>query len=305
MAYGGKIEVPVTGRTIHFQARTEVDAEAIAGIIRASIAGAYKRAGQIVANLLVSSTLPNTPQSRFLSGGTGRNTPNKKEVTRLKQRIRKTISGKIPDAVPDAKGRPVLAGPNKIRNGSSVPVVTERKLRGRRSRTRRVNKPDRVLNAGEILQYIRDNTYMIAKKKAVTRRMNNYTSLAWTTKADLKQASNALEKRAGNFIFGWNSLAEAVGGRAVKAGTQDGGKYDSPGGTSSLHIDPDNDYMYMDGTNTNVPKFKERYMETVIDANTEKWVDIALDIAFKEIKPSNLKKLKSVQDYEGVTIEWD
>lgn len=305
MAYGGKIDIPVTGKTIHFQAQTEVDAEAIAGIIRASIDGAYKRAGQIVANLLVSSTLPNTPQSRFLSGGGGRNTPNKKEVNELKKRIRKTISGKIPNAVPDYKGRPVLAGPNKIQNGSSVPVVTERKLRGRRSRTRKLNKPDRVLNAEEILKYIRDNTYMMAKKKAVTRRMNHGTALAWTTKADLKQASKALERRAGNFIFGWNSLAEAVGGRAVKAGTLNDGKYDSPGGAGSFSSDPENDRFYFDGVNTNVPKFKQRYMETVIDANTEKWVDIALVTAFKEIKPSNLRKLKAVKDYEGVTIEWD
>lgn len=302
----GSTSVPLRSRNITFQAATHVDAEKIAKLIQNAIGNSFKRAGQMVTNIVASSTLPNTPQTRFDSRKPGRLKPNKGQVKKLQERIKRNLlgTGNPNNAIPDDKGQPVFAGKNGAEITSAAPVFVERKYRSK-VKGRKINKPDRLLGKEEVIRHIIEGTEFSTKKGAAMRYKKHGHKYAWTTKANLKAAVNHFTKRAGNFLFGWNELSKSVGSAAIKNGTVSGGLYDSPGGAGSFMSNVASESFNMRGSDNNVPGDKHKYLNSYIAQNLGKWVNASVQSSLRQVNPNNIKKLSGIKDMQNVKIMWD
>lgn len=315
---GESVLNPVTGQRIGFTARTKVDAAAIHGIILASVEGAFERAVQQLLNMVVSVTLPNNPDSYMHAARTGRYRPDNRQVKALKDRIEKDFGMPV-DAVPDLHGHPVLGGVNGIGKWGAMPVVYERKWRRKTQRAQ--NAPDRILTGGELRRWVEEETYRLERKHTVHRVVKpdvrrHSSGWVWTTRAAWKQLVKEEAVKAGNFIFGWDELGKLVHSRAVKSATLPGGQYGSAGsgkGRAVMEFSEAKRNMVMSAENMNAPapgkvdfvKGADVRAQKILDARLESAWDKSLNNAFKQLNPRNLKKLKAVQDYEGVDIFWE
>lgn len=300
----GSTNIPLSGRSIAFTAKTQVDADALSNIIKHSIDGAFKRAGQMVTNIVASSTLPNTPKTRFNAKKPGSLKPNREQVKKLQERIRTNLlgNGEPNNAIPDEKGRPVFPGKNGAEINSAAPVLVERKYKGRKGR--KVNRPDRILGKDEVIKLIQQGTEFRTTKSAAMRYKKHGFKYGWTTKANLKAAVNYFVKRAGNFVFGWSELAKSVGSAAIKNGTVNGGLYDKPGGFGSFSSNVNSEQFRLNGADNNVPGDKHKYLESYIGKNMGKWVNASMFSALRQVNPNNIKKLSGVKDMKNVQISW-
>lgn len=307
---------PVTGDYLDWTAKTKVDAEAIHGIILSAANGAFERAVQQLLNMVVSVTFPNNPDSYMRGPSTGRYRPSKKAVKKLQDRIIKDL-GPALDAVPGADGKPVLKGPNGIGGGAAMPVVVERKWRGRTGR--KLNRPDRVLNENDLLRFLESETYRWGKRHTVHRVVKpavrrTRDGWVWTTKAAWKRVTKELSLEAGNFAFGWNELGKLVRSRAVSSATLSNGRYqDSSSGFAKMVFNEARKTMSLESVNANAPvpgkgdfvKGADYRAQRILDNMLESAWEKALWNAFGQINIKNLKKLKSVQDFDGVEFFWD
>lgn len=254
---------------------------------------------QTVTNKIVSRTLPNTPQN------TG--SVSKKNVTALRKRIRKNFlnDGDFLQTYPNHYGKPIFD--DDVASGSTaLPVVVVRPYRGRPKKGRKVNQPDRIYEPHALLSYLDRYTEFRKKKKAVMRYKKQGAHLVWTTKQNLQEASRIMEARAGNNIFGWNSLASQVGSAAMSKSLNVGkGRFDSPGG--SARITPATfssvDSMRIQALNTNAPQETTGYQQRVIDVNIPKWVQNAFARDLKFMTPRKL--LKGVKLPPDISVTWD
>lgn len=302
--YEGNIAIPTKGN-VYVTAQTHVDGAKLRAIIDRMIAASFERAGQMTTNTLAASTLPNTPQTRFASSKAKGLKPNKNEVKKLQHRIKNDILGegaRLNTAIPRGDGRPVWEGENGVELNSSVPLLVQRNYRNRSKR--RTNKPDRILSAEEAIAHIKANTYMFAKGKAgATRRMRSGAKFAWTTRAAWKRAADKFVKRAGNFIFGWSGMADAVHSAAVRGGVPTNGIYDSPG-TGKFEASPENETFYLEGDNANAPGWKDRYLTSYINKNMQKWIDIGVETSMKQMNIRNIMKAAGNAGLNYVTVKW-
>lgn len=308
---------PVTGKSIGWTANTRVDAEAIHGVILSATRGAFERAAQMLLNMVVSVTFPNNPDTYMSAASTGRYRPNKKAVKQLQDRIHRDF-GPLLDAVPGADGKPVLGGPNGIGGGAAMPVVVERKWRGRTGR--KLNRPDRVLNENELRQFLESETFRMAKRHTVHRKVKpavrrTRDGWVWTTKAAWNKVKKEAGLESGNFAFGWNELGKLVHSRAVASATLSGGRYTQSGSESlaRLEFNEAQKSMFLEAANSNAPRpgkgdwvqGADTRGQAIVDRMMETGWDKALYKAFSQINPKNLQKLKSVQDFDGVEFFWN
>lgn len=317
----GTVQVPDAGRNtvLSYQVSTQVDADALESLIRGSISASYKRAMQMLLNMVVGVTLPNNPNS-FSSGKStpGSYKPNKEQLKKLEGRMTKDFpySKKIPEAFPNAYGRPILKGDRGLVRGGPFNVATPRAFRGRPKKGRKVNTPDRVLSTEQLQKWVDEQSTFIEKNHTVRRiRKDSRAPWVWTTKAALKAVSKDMKLRAGNFIHGWDAIAQKVGSNAVKNATRSGGKYDAAAGLNFFEISSMEDvaWTFM-AENLNAPtpragsrdftKSKEIYLQKVIDREIPFWVERCFDKALREVNPANLLKHSKVRDMKGVSIHW-
>ena len=161
---------------------------------------------------------------------------SKKATMKLRQRIRTnfTMNGNYLRTYPNHYGKPIFD--EGVAEGKSMlPVVVVKKYVGRPKKGHKVNKPDRIYEPQALLSYINRYTVFRRKKDAVMRYKKDGAKYIWTTKENLYRASKMEEQRAGNNIFGWNSLAEKVGSAAMRRTLNlSGGNFDRPGGNASI-----------------------------------------------------------------------
>lgn len=313
----GTVQVPnVGGNTVlSYQVSTQVDADALEALIRGSIAASHKRAMQMVLNMVVGVTLPNNPNSFSTGKSTpGSYRPNKQQLKKLEDRMSKDFpySKKFPEAFPNAHGRPILKGDRGLVRGGPFNVATPRKFRGRPKKGRKVNTPDRVLGTDQLRKWVDEQSTFIEKNHTVRRiRKDSRAPWVWTTKAALKAVSKDLTLRAGNFIHGWDAIAQKVGSNAVKNATRSGGKYDAARGENSFEVAAMNNGEWsLTAENLNAPAAKDFtrdkrvYVQKVIDSQIERWVAKSYDKALREVNPANILKHSKVRDMKGVSINW-
>lgn len=308
---------PVTGKSIGWTANTRVDAEAIHGVILSATRGAFERAAQMLLNMVVSVTFPNNPDTYMSAASTGRYRPNKQAVKRLQDRIHRDM-GPLLDAVPGADGKPVLGGPNGIGGGAAMPVVVERKWRGKTGR--KLNRPDRVLNENELRQFLSSETYFHARRHVVHRKVKpavrrTRDGWVWTTKEAWNKVKKEAGLMAGNFAFGWNELGKVVHSRAVASATLSNGRYGSytTEAQARMVFEEAKKNMYISAENNNAPLPAPGDYVGRTDVRAQSIIDHAVDFgwnkalykAFSQINPKNLQKLKSVQDFDGVEFFWN
>lgn len=313
----GTVQVPGAGgnTVLSYQVSTQVDADALEALIRGSIAASHKRAMQMVLNMVVGVTLPNNPNSFSTGKSTpGSYRPNKQQLKKLEDRMSKDFPymKKTPEAFPNDYGRPILKGDRGILHGGPFNVATPRKFRGRPKKGRKVNTPDRVLGTEQLRKWVDEQSTFIEKNHTVRRiRKDSSAPWVWTTKAALKAVSKDLTLRAGNFIHGWDAIAQKVGSNAVKNATRSGGKYDPARGVNSFEVAAMNNGEWsLTAENLNAPAAKDFtrdkrvYVQKVIDSQIERWVARSYDKALREVNPANLLKHSKVRDMKGVSIHW-
>lgn len=271
--------------TITVLAKTKVQEKAIIDAMQAIIYNGTRKIGQTVTNKIIARTLPNTPRS-------GRN-PSKRNVNALRQRIKSNFMGDGKDflqALPNAEGKPIWS---KTEGSTSLPVVVEKKFRGRPSKGRRVNRPDKVFEPMALVSYIKRNTEFKRKGGVAMRVRKKGADFVWTTKANLTRAMQIMQGRAGNTIFGWSSLAGLVGSAGItRSVNMDKSSFDSPGGKASFvpASFSSSSSIRMSAQDYNAPSFVQSYQQRVIDVNIPKWVNDAYKRELKYLTPAQLMK---------------
>ena len=317
----GTVQVPNAGRNtvLSYQVSTQVDADALVALIRGSISASHKRAMQMVLNMVVGVTLPNNPNSFSTGKSTpGSYRPNKQQLKKLEDRMGKDFpySNRFPEAFPNAYGRPILKGDRGILHGGPFNVATPRAFRGRPKKGRKVNTPDRVLGTEQLRKWVDEQSTFIEKNHTVRRiRKDSSAPWVWTTKAALKAVSKDMKLRAGNFIHGWDAIAQKVGSNAVKNATRSGGKYDAAFGVNRFEFSSMKEIVWsFEAENLNAPtpragsrdstKNKQLYTQKVIDSQLGWWTERCFDKALREVNPKNILKHSKVRDMKGVSIHW-
>lgn len=219
---------------------------------------------------------------------------SKKATMKLRQRIRTnfTMNGNYLRTYPNHYGKPIFD--EGVAEGKSMlPVIVVKKYVGRPKKGHKVNKPDRIYEPQALLTYINRYTEFRRKKDAVMRYKKDGAKYVWTTKENLYRASKMEEQRAGNNIFGWNSLAEKVGSAAMRRTLNlTGGNFDKPGGTASIAPATYSpvDSIKINAQDFNTPSQKVSYNQAVIDNNIPKWVNDAFSKELKYMTPAKLLK---------------
>lgn len=284
------------GQIMAISSRTTVNDKAIVAAVQAIIQNGMRKIGQTVTNKIVSRSLPNNPQS-------GKN-PGKKNINALKRRIKTNFMGQNNDYLttyPNDEGKPIWS---KAEGATSLPVIVEKKFRGRPTRGRKVNKPDKIYSPGELVSYIRKNTVMQKQKKAAMRVIQKGADFVWTSKANLSAAMKIFQMRAGNNIFGWSSLANEVGSAAMTKSLNMGkSSFDSPGGSASFSPQTytSTNQIRLKALNTNAPYGTNNYQQRVIDSNISGWVQYAFKSELKYLTPKQLVKGAHIPDDVHVT----
>lgn len=139
---------------------------------------------------------------------------------------------------------------------------------------------------------------MKRKKSAAMRVRDEGAKVRWTTKQALTKLSRDLEARAGNDIFGWNSLAELVGSTAIKKSTKSTEAYDRPGGSASIVPDTFSriDDIKLRAQDDNAPRETVSYNQRCIDKMMPQWVRKAIKSELKFLSPSVLAKRMHLPD---------
>lgn len=289
----GVIQLP-SGQLMSVTSRTVVNDKAIIDTIKAIVNNGMRKVGQTVTNRIVARSLPNTPQS-------GKN-PGKKNINKLRQRIKNNFLGKNNDYLttyPNNEGKPIWS---EIEGSSSLPVIVEKKFRGRPGKGRKVNRPDKIFEPMALVSYIKRHTYMNKKKSAVMRKRVKGADFVWTTKQNLTTAMRIFQMRAGNNIFGWSSLANEVSSAAIsKSVNLAKSSFDSPGGSAKFSSTGNS--VSLSGTNTNAPSYTQNYQQRVIDVNIAGWVQTAFKNELKYLTPKQL--VKGAHIPSDVHVAWN
>ena len=269
-----------------------VNEKAISDTIRAITQNSMKHIMQTITNKIVARTLPNNPKSG--------KSPQKKNVNSLRRRIKDNIVPKdFLQTYPNIDGKPIWS---KVEGQTPIPVIVVKKYRGRPSRGRKINQPDRVYKVDELIKYIRENTIMKRKHGAIMRVRKEHSKFVWTTKANLQAAMRRFQDRAGNDIFGWNSLAEIAGSAAIRKSINKG-NFDNPGGSAKFTPNTFRsiDEIRLSAKNNNSPKEVTSYNQRYIDSEIPGWVRNAIRSELKYMSPSKL--LKGLNVPSDVTIK--
>lgn len=237
---------------------------------------------QTLTNRIVSRTLPNNPQS----GGKG-----KAAVNKLRQRIKEnTIPQDYLRAYPNDAGKPIWS---EAQGQSPLPVVVVQNWKGRPRKGRKLPTADRVLTGDALKAYVKANTRMKRKGSAVMRVRNDDAKVVWTTKPALNKLAKDLQARAGNDIFGWNSLAEIAGSNAInKSVNLNKANYDKPGGSASFTPSTFSsiDDIRISAKDDNAPAETVAYNQRCIDKMMPQWVNNIVKSELKFMTPSRLAK---------------
>lgn len=287
-------KIQTAGGTIIVNSKIEVNEKAISDAIRAITQNSMKHIMQTVTNKIVARTLPNNPQSG--------KSPTKKGVNNLRRRIKENIANSdFLQAFPNNEGKPIWS---EVEGQTAIPVIVAKKYRGRPSKGRKINQPDRIYSADELVKHIRDNTKMIRKKGAAMRVRKDKSKFVWTTKAHLQAAMRKFQARAGNTIFGWSSLAELVGSAAMRK-SLNGGNFDKPGGVAKYTPAEFRsiDEIRLFAENTNVPKEAANYNQRCIDSMMPQWVNSAIRSELKFISSAKVLRGLKVPPDVKITIE--
>lgn len=284
--------VKTAAGNILIDSKVNVNEKIIADIIRAITQNSMKHIMQTVTNRIVARTLPNNPR-------TGKN-PSKKGVNALRRRIKDNITPKdFLQTYPNYYGKPIW---ENAEGATSLPVIVVKKYRGRPSKGRKINQPDKVYKSDELVKHIRENTFMKRKNKASMRVRNDKSKFVWTTRSELQKAMKKFQERAGNDIFGWNSLAEIAGSQAITRSINKG-NFDAPGGESSFNPSTFSsvDLIRITAKNQNSPDAVTAYNQNCINKMIPQWVGNAIKSEIRFITSSKL--LRGVQVPSDVVIK--
>lgn len=216
-----------------------------------------------VANRVIAATLPYSIQeartkspSRVLT---------KKPLNALKKRIQGDISGKIQSAFVGKDGESMI----DIKGDSYMPFIVPR---GKQKPT------FLVTNTNLLLNHLKNNTKVTNSKKVMTRYMKKGASIIWTTKETINDLVKRLQARVGNFISGWDKLAQKIGNKTLQKLLS--GQDVDKDGEASLSVS--NKGVRLEAANYNVPKNKQSYGDLVED-NIERWTTYAIKNELKYI----------------------
>lgn len=283
------------GKTATITAKVEMDEQVVIDVIQNITYNSIRRAMQTVVNKIVGRTLPNNPKT----GGK----PKKANVNKLKKRIRRNFMGNGKDflqAPANEQGTPIWS---LSEGANALPVVVPKRFRGRPSKNRKVCKPDRVLSAGELLEYIKQNTHIEKSNSVAMRVANDGAQFVWAEKKTLQEVSKEFEQRAGNNIYGWASLAQSVNSNAINASLGQTGNWDSIG---EAVVRPSTyrrtDTMEISAYNPSAPANTGDYQQRVIDSNIGKWIQQAYN---NEMKYLSKKLTENLEMPPDVKITWE
>lgn len=329
--YKGKVVVPQSlegmwrgwGDRIIYYAKWRADLSVVRDAIRGCIQAAFRRGMQQYCNMIVNVTLPNNPHSLPKPGASnGSLRPNKQQVNKLRQRILDQVGGtgkQVAEAYPNWYGRPILKGPNGIKGSTPLPIVVPRKYRGRPSKGRKVNEPDKVLTAPELEAHIAKVTYRREYKHQTVRQVKaQYADTwVWASKSAWKEVATRMSRRAGTFVHGWESLAQAVGSNAVRNGTLANGLY--TGGSGYTHMTQAYgawdmwDDLTLASRNTAVPARgpgdytvdKARYSQAILDRMGDTTLHEVMDKALGRVTLREVRRYaKAHHGLDNIDIRW-
>lgn len=246
-----------------------VNSPALQNIIRHIMYDGVKHIAQTVTNKIVSRTLPNNPQTS--------KSPSKKGVNSLKKRIKKNFLGDndFLQTYPNNEGKPIWS---EAEGSTSLPVIVEKKFRGRPSKGRKVNRPDKLSSLSELVSHIRNNTTLKGSpSSSVMRVRKEKANWVWASKQTLNQAMKEFQKRAGNAVYGWHALSELAGSSAMrKSVNSESSNFDNGGSARfSPSVYNDTDDLQLNAYNPNLPSQASSYQQRVIDSQIAGWVSNA------------------------------
>ncbi len=254
---------------------------------------ASKQAVKATANDAIKVTLPNNLNNIDKSKPASKQKGTfSKNIKALKNRIKQDIIGNgiegqgIPSAIPAANGEPI---PNSIRGVAYMPYFLVAKPKNAKRRYKVSKTRAKIANSPqELVQFLKKTTHL--KSKKVTYRHRNSASVIWITKASVaKQAAGELQKRAGNLLSGWTQLANkaAENNENLLSGLLNGQNVDC---TGSASIKIGKGKVSILGYNDEVPEFKSRYQQQVVDSTLPKSFQYHLQNAINNINFNSLKK---------------
>ena len=261
-------------------------------LFKEALEKASKQAVKATANDAIKVTLPNNlnnvDKSKPASKQKGTFAKNIKALkTRIKQDIiGDGIEGKgIPTAIPAANGEPI---PNSIKGIAYMPYFLVAKPKGSKRRFKLGKTKAKVANSPqELIQFLKKTTHL--KSKKVTYRHRNSASVIWITKASVaKQAAGELQKRAGKLLSGWTQLANKAAEKEdnILNGLLNGQTVDR---TGSAKIRIGKGKVSILAYNDEVPEFKSRYQQNVVDSTLPKSFQYHLQNAINNINFNTLK----------------
>lgn len=261
-------------------------------LYKEALVKASKQAVKATANDAIKVTLPNNLNNIDKSKPSSKQKGTfSKNIKALKNRIKQDIIGNgiegqgIPTAIPAANGEPI---PNSIRGIAYMPYFLVAKPKGSKRRFKIAKTKAKIANTQQdFIQFLKKTTHL--KSKKVTYRHRNSASVIWITKASVaKQAATQLQKRAGNLLSGWTQLAmkAAENNENLLSGLLNGQNVDR---TGSASIKIGKGKVSILAYNDEVPEFKSRYQQQVVDSTLPKSFQYHLQNAINNINFNSLK----------------
>lgn len=276
--------------------KTVIQSDYVQEVINNAIAKALKT----VANRAIVSTLPFTLKDA--KGKSPSSALKKGAINKLKARIKGDIMGdgklgsgiRVADVGGDGDAMINMEG------GGYMPFVVQRKKKSsnknylkkkkKKSKKKKEIVPPRylVMNANLLLNHIYNNTIRRGSGKPMVRFIKQGATYVWTTPETVKNVVSMLQARAGNFLSGWQRLAEIVGNK--KFGTiLSGGNHDGEG-DAELAITQKGVKLF--AMNESVPKVKSGYA-SMVESHIPRWTQESINNELKYALASiNKKKIE-------------
>lgn len=219
----------------------------VAGRVEHHVAHYWKTVANAAFTSVVRATIPGTPQK----SPTGVKSPTKKDVAQLKKRIVSNVlgNGVLPSAVPNVYGEPVGYSYDEG-SPTAMPLVLNR-ARG--------SAPGTLTTVPQVLAHLKKNTVFTRRGKVKLRERTAKGKTAFVTAGAWRGAARALSLRAGNFVYGWQSAAAALGSSSVARTVLSNGTYTGNGAVIS------HSQTSLDAENTSAPSADlKRYSADVL-----------------------------------------
>lgn len=245
-------------------------------VIQATLNEAVAKGLKIVANRAIVSTLPYTIKDA--KGKSPTSAMKKSAINKLKARIKGDImgDGKVGSGIASATVGGDGDAMIDMKGGGYMPFVVQSKTKkGKGKKKKKYKEPLTprylVSNAQLLLNHIYNNTRKKGSGKPMVRFIKKGANYCWTTLTTIQSVVSLLQKRAGNFLSGWEKLAAAVGNKKLSS-VLAGGSHDG-GGDAELKLT--NNSVRLSAYNDAVPPTKQGYA-SMVESHIQRWANEAI-----------------------------